>query len=106
MKKHLSAFVQYLRVPLRDVDKCVRNTALLLVSVSVFIFSVSYAFSQYVGFREHNVNEINAWLSCVRTGQLSDRAYEFCKTKLAENYLFEVPYNWQKQSPAPRADGE
>jgi hypothetical protein len=78
----------------------VRNIALLLFTVSVFIFSVSYAFSQYVRFREHNLNEINTWLDCVKTVQLSDQAYEFCRTKVSENYLFEVPYDWKKNLPA------
>jgi len=106
MKKHFSAFVSYLRAPFRDADRLVKNSALLLVAVSIFIFSVSYAFSQYVRFRDHNVNEINAWLNCVRTSQLSDRAYDFCRTKLAENYMFEIPYDWKKQTLAPRTDGE
>lgn len=80
----------------QTIDVLVKNAAISLFAFSIFVFAVSYAFSQYIRLREHNLHEIDVWLRCVQSNQLGDRAYDFCKTKVSENYLFEVPYDWQR----------
>jgi hypothetical protein len=76
----------------------------ILHSVLVFaalVFCVSYAFGQYVNYKKSNVRDLEAWMDCARTDQFTDRAYDFCKEKAEENYLFKKPYHWGAAVPAP-----
>ena len=72
-----------------------------MLAVAALIFSVSYAFGQYVHFRESNILDLNTWINCVKTEQLSDRAYEFCREKAEESYIFKNPYDWNSVTPTP-----
>jgi len=69
-------------------------------AIAALVFSVSYAFGQYVHYRESNVRDLNAWMDCVRTEQFTDRAYEFCREKTEENYIFKKHYDWEPVSRA------
>lgn len=74
----------------RTFDRIVR----IAFAAAALIFSGSYAFGQYVNYKKSNVRDLEAWMDCARTDQFSDRAYEFCKEKAEENYLFKKPYHW------------
>lgn len=81
----------------------------IVLAVAALIFSVSYAFGQYVNYKESNVRDLEAWMDCARTDQFSDRAYEFCKEKAEENYLFKKPYGWsaaQAEAGSQTEDGD
>jgi hypothetical protein len=62
--------------------------------VAALIFSVSYAFGQYVRYKENNLAAVNTWINCVKTESFTDRAYNFCKEKTAESYLFKESFDW------------
>lgn len=74
----------------KTFDRIIRIT----LTVSALIFSLSYAFGQYVRFRESNVLDLDAWINCAKTEQLSDTAYQFCRQKASENYMFKKHYDW------------
>ena len=76
----------------------------VLLVVAALIFSLSYAFGQYVRYRESNVRDLEAWMDCAQTDQFTDRAYEFCKEKAEENYLFKKPYHWGTAVSAPTSE--
>ncbi|MEI6650819.1 MAG: hypothetical protein WCL23_05315 [Candidatus Moraniibacteriota bacterium] len=88
----------------RMFERIIRATAV----VAVLIFSLSYAFGQYIRYRESNVRDLEAWIDCARTEQFSDRAYEFCREKAEENYLFKKSYHWGmvESAPVPVIDEE
>lgn len=65
-----------------------------LLVLSALIFSISYAFGQYIRYKENNIDDLNAWMHCAQTEQFSDKAYEFCRTKASENYLFKKSFDW------------
>lgn len=70
----------------------------IVIAVAVIIFSVGYVFGQYVHYKESNIRDLEAWTDCVRTTQLSNRAYEFCQEKTSENYIFKQPFDWAAKS--------
>ena len=74
----------------RMFERIIRATAV----VAVLICSLSYTFGQYIRYRENNVRDLEAWIDCAKTEQFSDRAYEFCREKAEENYIFKQYYDW------------
>lgn len=78
-----------------SIDKTVADMLFRgLLVLAALVFSISYAFGQYIRYKENNINDLNAWINCAQTDQLSDKAYEFCKTKASENYIFKTPFDW------------
>jgi len=69
----------------------------VIFAVIAFIFTVSYAFSQYLEMRKINVQDLAVWNACVENSNLGDRAYQFCKEKSSENYLFKEHFDWSSQ---------
>jgi hypothetical protein len=65
-----------------------------IIAVSALVFAVSYAFGQYVRYKQSNIEDLNAWMECVRTEQFTDEAYRFCQAKCSENYIFKKHFDW------------
>lgn len=66
----------------------------LLFALAAIIFAGSYSFGQYVRYKESNIEDLNAWMNCVRTEQFTDEAYRFCREKCSENYIFKKHFDW------------
>lgn len=66
----------------------------LLFALAAVVFVGSYAFGQYVRYRQSNIEDLNTWMECVRTEQFTDEAYKFCQAKCSENYMFKKHFDW------------
>lgn len=75
-----------------------------VLAFAALVFCLSYAFGQYVNYKKSNVRDLEAWMDCARTDQFTDRAYDFCKEKAEENYLFKKPYHWGTAVSAPTSE--
>lgn len=74
-----------------------------VVAGAFLILAGSYAFSKYINYREHNLHVLDTWLACVHEQGLSERAYEFCREKSAENYIIRDRYDWTQTDRALQA---
>lgn len=46
------------------MGKTVKNLALILVALSILTISISYAFSQYIEVKKHNLNVLSKMVQC------------------------------------------
>jgi hypothetical protein len=65
-----------------------------IFTVAALIFSVSFAFSEYLEVRKLNIEALATWNACVADSNLGDKAYEFCRQKCSDNYMFKKPFDW------------
>jgi hypothetical protein len=69
------------------------NKALLIIlALSALILSLSFAFSQYVRVKEHNLAVISQIKQCADKN-LSDEAQEDCSKLIQKEYIFTYPLN-------------
>ena len=66
----------------------------IVFAVIALIFALTYAFSQYLEMRKINVQDLAVWNACVENSNLGDRAYQICKEKSSDNYLFKEHFDW------------
>ena len=77
---------------------------LIIFAVIAFVFTASYAFSQYLEVKKINIQDLAVWNACVEDSNLGDRAYEFCRQKCSDNYMFKKPFNWGADAGVPDGD--
>lgn len=71
------------------------NRVMIVVfAVIAFVFTASYAFSQYLEVKKINIQDLAVWNACVEDSNLGEQAYQFCRQKCSDNYMFKKPFNW------------
>ncbi len=73
-----------------------KKTVWAAVGLSVLIFSLSFAFSQYVRVKEHNLAVTAEWRACVKEATMyaEPESYDFsidCQKYASDQYFFYYP---------------
>jgi hypothetical protein len=76
----------------------------VIFAICAVVFTSSFAFSEYLEIKANNIQAISTWNACIQNSNLGDRAYEFCRSKCSENYMFKTPFEWGEFAGIPDGD--
>jgi len=77
---------------------------IIFFAVIAFCLTLTYAFSQYLEVKKINIQDLATWNACVEDSNLGEQAYQFCRQKCSDNYMFKKPFDWGANAGVPDGD--